>query len=50
MTIDKIFNETELTIFYRQTKFTFGDFIKTSDGTICAIDKEGRVGFDELLN
>ncbi|MBQ0053823.1 MAG: hypothetical protein KBS89_05135 [Bacteroidales bacterium] len=45
MTIDKIFNETELTIFYRQTKFTFGDFVKTSDGTICAIDKEAGLVF-----
>lgn len=44
MTVDSIFNETELSIFNRQTGFTFGDCIISSDGTILAVDrKSGQI-------
>lgn len=44
MTVDSIFNETELNIFHRQTGFTFGDCIISSDGTILAVDrKSGQI-------
>ena len=40
MTIDSIFNETELSIFHRQTGFTFGDCLVSTDGTILAVDRK----------
>lgn len=45
MPINAIFNETELTIFFRQTHFSFGDFYKASDGMICAVDQLSRQVF-----
>lgn len=38
MSINEYFNETELAIFCRQTDFNFNDYIRCTDGTICAID------------
>lgn len=38
MSINTIFNETELAIFHRQTNFTFGDFCRSEDGRIFALD------------
>lgn len=35
-----IFNETELEIFRGQTHFSFGKWFYTSDGEICAIDRQ----------
>lgn len=44
MTVDSIFNETELNIFHRQTGFTFGDCIIATDGTVLAVDsKSGQI-------
>lgn len=40
MTVDSIFNETELSIFHRQTGFTFGDCLVSTDGTILAVDRK----------
>ena len=45
MTIHSFFNETELTIFYRQTGFSFNDFYKSADGTILAVDYLSRQVF-----
>lgn len=51
MTIESIFNETELSIFYRQTGFSFGDFFRAEDGTIFAVDRQSGQIFvgDDLL-
>lgn len=40
MEINLLFNETELTMFQRQTGFTFGDFFKTADGVLFAVDSQ----------
>lgn len=45
MTIDSIFNETELAIFQRQTGFTFGECYKSSDGTIFSVDRHSSQFF-----
>ena len=45
MTINSLFNETELAIFYRQTGFTFSDFYKSADGAILAVDYLSRQVF-----
>ena len=53
MKIDSLFNETELTIFFRQTGFTFSDCYRTSDGTIFAVDRQSNqvfVGNDLFRN
>lgn len=42
MTIDSIFNETELAIFQRKTGFNFNDCYKSSDGIIFALDHQTR--------
>lgn len=34
------FNETELTIFYRQTGFTFSKFYRSADGSVYALDRQ----------
>lgn len=38
MSIESIFNETELAIFHRQTNFTFSVCYQSEDGTILAVD------------
>lgn len=40
MSISTFFNETELAIFFRQTNFSFGDFTRSADGTVFALDKQ----------
>lgn len=42
MTIESIFNETELAIFQKKTGFNFNDCYKLSDGTIFALDRQSR--------
>lgn len=51
MTADSIFNETELTIFHRQTGFTFSDIYQSSDKSILAIDHQSNQIFigDDLV-
>ena len=39
------FNETELTIFYRQTGFTFSKFYRSADGSVCALDRQSAQMF-----
>lgn len=40
MNITSIFNETELAMFQRQTGFTFGEFFRTADGILFAVDSQ----------
>lgn len=40
MVINTLFNETELAMFQRQTGFTFGEFFKTADGVLFAVDSQ----------
>ena len=40
MPINTLFNETELAIFHRQTRFTFSDYHQFADGTIYAVDRK----------
>lgn len=40
MSINSLFNETELAIFCKQARFTFGDFFRSPDGTILAVDNQ----------
>lgn len=40
MTINELFNETDLYIFCRQNNFTFNDFFNADDGAVIAVDKE----------
>lgn len=40
MAINSLFNETELAMFQRQTGFTFGEFFKTADGVLFAVDSQ----------
>ena len=40
MAINTLFNETELAMFQRQTGFTFGEFFKTADGVLFAVDSQ----------
>ena len=50
MQIDKIFNETELAIFCRQTHFSFDDCHQSEDGAIYALDEHsGQIFIGEDL-
>lgn len=40
MNITSIFNETELAMFQRQTGFNFGEFFRTADGDLFAVDSQ----------
>lgn len=40
MTINNLFNETDLYIFCRQNNFAFNEFHLSADGTVLAVDKE----------
>lgn len=45
MGINTLFNETELAIFQRQTGFTFGEYFKSDDGVIFAVDGQSGLVF-----